>query len=225
MQFYVGFRTGIVIAAVAAAVFCQGLAGQDTQKDAKSHEAKGLPLPPRASPADYQAHAQAGAVTIAADFAGHGVPTPESVFSTEDYVVVEVGLYGPAGSHLNVSYKDFSLRINGKKSPLPAQPYEVVFHSLKDPEWEPPPSEAKSKGGINTGGAQGDSAPVVVKMPIGLVLAMEQKVQKASIPEGDRALPEAGLIYFQHGGKLSGIHSAELLYAGAAGKATLNLQP
>ena len=38
---------------------------------------EGQGLPPRAAPSDYQAHAQAGAVTIAADFAGHSVATPE----------------------------------------------------------------------------------------------------------------------------------------------------
>ena len=55
--------------------------------------------------------------------------------------------------------------------------------------------------------------------------AMEQKVQKATLPEGDRALPVAGLIFFQYGGKTKGIKSLELIYSGPAGKATLTLQP
>jgi hypothetical protein len=54
---------------------------------------------------------------------------------------------------------------------------------------------------------------------------MAQRVQKASLPEGDRALPQAGLIFFQYRGKAQGIHSIELIYAGPAGKATLTLQP
>jgi hypothetical protein len=61
-------------------------------------------------------------------------------------------------------------------------------------------------------------------MPLNLTLAMERKVRAASVPEGERPLPGAGLIFFQHGGKLSGIHSVELLYNGAAGKAMLTLQ-
>ena len=52
-----------------------------------------------------------------------------------------------------MSADDFSIRINGKKTP--ALPYALVFSSLKDPEWEPPESaggkEGKSKGGISTG--------------------------------------------------------------------------
>jgi hypothetical protein len=54
---------------------------------------------------------------------------------------------------------------------------------------------------------------------------MAQRVQKATLPEGDRALPLAGLIFFQYRGKTQGIHSIELIYAGPAGKASLTLQP
>src|SRR5579872_1953375 len=103
--------------------------GQDTQtKEAPVHEMKGIP--PRASPADYQAHTTAGAVTIAAEFTGHSVPTPEAIFTTEDYVAVEVALFGPPETRLNLSFENFSLRVNGKKVPLAAQPYTFVFRSL-----------------------------------------------------------------------------------------------
>ena len=51
---------------------------------------------------------------------------------------------------------------------------------------------------------------------------MEQKVQKASLAEGDRPLPQAGLIFFEHRGKTT---SAELIYSGPTGKAILTLQP
>ncbi len=89
--------------------------------------------PPRATPADYQAHTTVGAVTIAAEFTGHSVPTPEAIFTTEDYVAVEVALFGPPEARLNLSFENFSLRVNGKKVPLAAQAYTFVFKSLKDP--------------------------------------------------------------------------------------------
>jgi hypothetical protein len=54
---------------------------------------------------------------------------------------------------------------------------------------------------------------------------MAQHVQKAALPEGDRTLPQAGVIFFQYRGKTKGIHSIELIYAGPAGNATLTLQP
>jgi hypothetical protein len=215
-------RFGFPAAAVLAVALCQAALGQDTP----AREAKGIP--PRATPTDYQAHAQAGNLTIGAEFTGHSVSTPEAVLLTEDYVVVEVGLFGPPDATAKLSHEDFSIRINGKKMPEPAAPFGLIFGSLKDPEWVPPGGlEPKSKGGsLSTGGkSDSDSPPPVVKVPIELKRAMQQRVQKAALPEGDRALPAAGLIFFEHHGKVDGIHSMELIYAGPTGKATLMLNP
>jgi hypothetical protein len=226
MKFSMRPGIGVATVAVLTAVFCQDAPGQDAQtKEAQAREAKGLP--PRATPADYQAHAQAGTYTVAAEFAGHGVPTPEGTFSTEDYAVVEVGFFGPPEARIKLSNEDFSLRINGKKTALSAEPYALVFKSLKDPEWSPPTPPEKSKGGISTGGGggQADATPAPVHMPFELQRAMEQRVRKAVLPEGERALPAAGLIFFQYRGKINTIRSIELVYAGSAGNATLSLQP
>ena len=54
---------------------------------------------------------------------------------------------------------------------------------------------------------------------------MQQRVQRASMPEGDRTLPQAGLLFFEFRGKTDNIRSLELIYTGPAGKATLALQP
>jgi len=184
-------------------------------------------MPPRSSPADYPAHAQAGKVTIAAEFTGHSVPRAEGSFSTDAYVVVEAGLFGASGEHLQLSTGDFSLRINGKK-PLPSEPYGLVLSSLKDPQWVPPDQGAskKSKTGINTGGQSGDSGPPPpVHVPVELQRAMAQYVQKSSFPDGDRVLPEAGLLFFPYRGSTKKIHSLELTYSGPAGQTSLELQP
>jgi hypothetical protein len=187
-------------------------------------------LPPRATPADYQAHVQAGKVTIAAEFDGHSIPDPQTILSTEDYVVVEVGLFGDPGSTLALNYQDFSARINNKKKVLlPAQPYALVFKSLKDPEYVPPgtlETKEKKQTSLNTGGGGSqnsapDSLPPVIHIPIEVSRGWEQRVQKASLPQGDRPLPQAGLIFFEHHGKTDSI---ELIYNGPAGKATLALQ-
>ena len=182
-------------------------------------------IPPRATPGDYQFKAQAGAVTIAAEFLGHAVPTSQGTFETEDYVVVEAALFGPSAARLTLSAGDFQLRINGRKATLPAAHFGLVFSSLKDPEWAPPSSESgKSKTSVGGNGRGGsDPPPLPPKMPIELRRAMEQRVQKAALPEGDRLLPQAGLIFFQYRGKSQGIHSVELLYAGSDAKATLKL--
>jgi len=54
---------------------------------------------------------------------------------------------------------------------------------------------------------------------------MEQRVRSAVLLEGERGLPQAGLIFFQYRGKAQSIHSVELVYTGPAGTATLTLQP
>jgi hypothetical protein len=214
------------IAALAAAL-CLCLPGQNTPAKDAPGEAKGLP--PRATPADYQAQAQAGAVTIAAEFKGHALPLLEGPLTSEDYIVVETGLFGSPGARTTISFGDFSLRINGKKTASPAQPYGLVAGSVKDPEWEPPAAAPKSKtsvgGGSNSEQGAGNPPPEPVKVPLELRRAMAQRVQKAALPEGDRMLPQAGLIFFQHRGKVEGIRSLELIYTGAGGKATLKLQP
>ena len=196
-------------------------------KDAPTNEVKGLP--PRVAPADYQAQALLGTFTIAADFVEHSIPTPQGAFSTEDYVVVETGLFGPPGARLTLSASHFSLRINGKKTPLPSQPFGLVVSSAKDPSWEPPEApSSKSKTGISTGGnggADAGSTPAPVHMPMPLQHAMNLKIQKAALPEGDRPLPQAGLLFFSYHGLAKGIYSVELIYNGPAGKATLSLHP
>ena len=216
-------RIGVLIAAI-----CLCVDGQNTQSKDAQIETKGMPS--GATPADYQAQAQAGPVTVAAEFRGHSVPTLQGTLSTEDYVVIETGLFGSPGARIKLSSDDFSLRINGKKTPLPSQAYGLVVGSVKDPEWEPPvPAASKSKTSLGGGGKgeQGDAnaPPAPVQIPIGVQRAMAQRVQKASLPEGDRTLPQAGLIFFQYRGKTQSIHSIELIYAGPAGKATLTLQP
>ncbi len=184
-------------------------------------------LTPRLAATDYQAHAQAGVFTIGAEFVGHSVPMPEETLSTEEYVVVETAFFGPADARLKLSLEDFSLRVNGKKTALPNQPFAAIFQSLKNPDLEPPASAAKSKASssVGTGGGQGEAAPPpVFHLPPEVKHTMQQHVLKAALPQGERLLPQAGLIFFQYRGKTQNIQSLELSYNGPAGKATLTLQ-
>ncbi|MGA3097221.1 MAG: hypothetical protein ABSF25_12245 [Bryobacteraceae bacterium] len=181
---------------------------------------------PRASAADYEAQGQVGQVTIAAEFAGHGVPTPQGPLATDDYVAIEVAFFGPPGARTKVSSTDFTLRVNGKK--LPSQPFGLVAASVKDPEWAPPEQLDAKKSAMSK---QKDPAadplapPPVVKVPVPVLREWAQRVQKVALPEGDRPLPEAGMIFFQYHNKVKGIFLIELMYAGSAGKTVLELHP
>jgi hypothetical protein len=189
-------------------------------------------IPPRANPGEYLSHAQVGLIVIAAEFDQHSVPMPESLLSTEDFVSVEVALFGPAGAHAVISSSDFSLRINGKKAALPAEQFAAVFRNLRDPAYNPPELEAAKENkssGLNAGGGNTQSdlgaTPPPVHIPPEMERAMQLQVQNAALPEGDRALPVAGLIFFRYGGAAKGIHSVELVYAGPAGKAIIPMRP
>jgi len=221
MQFSQVLKTGVLVAAVSMCIQAQNAASKDAPAEAKG-------IPPRASAADYQAHVQVGAVTIAAEFTGHSVPTAQGPLNTEDYIVVETAFFGAPDAKVRLSFSDFSLRVNGKKVPLSSQPYGLVVASLKDPLYEATvPTTSKSKTSVGGGGGKdgGDSNPSPPPIPIEVRRAMAQRTQKAALPEGDRTLPVDGLIFFQYRGKEQGIHSVELIYAGPAGKATLNLHP
>ena len=183
-------------------------------------------LAPRSSPSDYPAQAKLGPITLAAEFAGHGIPTPDGPLSTEDYVVVEVAFYGPAGTRLPISFNDFSLHINNKKNPTPSESYEHVGTSVKDPEWVPPEKPEKpSGGGILGGGGNNDTSKEPPRPPAELRRSWAQRAKKSALADGNRALPQDGLLYFSYGGNLKSIRSLELIYAGAAGNATLELHP
>ncbi len=219
MQF---FRTLIALAAIPVASFTWAQ-DQDAAKKPPTIEAR--PTAPRAAPTDYISQSKAGNYTIAAEFTGHVVTTPEGQYNHEDFVVVEVAVYGPDGAHLPLSYANFSLRMNGKK-PQEAQPYETVFHGLKDPEWVPPePAEKQSKTSVGGGSDINAPPPVAPKMPFNLQRAMEIRVQKAALTEGDLPLPQAGLLFFRYGGKTSSLHSLELVYNGPGGKTSFALRP
>src|SRR5580698_3596308 len=150
-----------------------GAQSSDAQaSEAQASQTRGMPA--RATPGDYQAHQAAGPVTIGAEFMQHSVPTPGMMLSTEDYVVVEAGVFGPPGARTTLNPSDFSIRINGKK-PAQSEPYVAVFKSLKDPEWEPDvPVDKASKTSIGSSGTGkgglggGNDPPVVPKPPFKL---------------------------------------------------------
>jgi hypothetical protein len=220
-------RTAVLIGSLGLCFAGQGTPAKDAPAETKG-------MPPRAAPGDYQAQAQAGTVTLAADFTGHSLPTREGPLTSDEFVAVEAALFGPAGAQLKISAADFSLRVNGKKTPLPSQQYGLVFPSLRDPEWVSPDAPAagpKSKTSVGGGGGGGGETgeitarPVPVVIPFPLQRAMAQRLQRAALPEGDRALPQAGLIFFLYRGKAKSVQAVELVYEGPAGKATLKLQP
>lgn len=226
------FSTIITIPLATACLFAQAPAGSEAQASSDAQASKTRGMAARATPGDYQAHAAVGPLTIGAEFFQHTLPTPGGQLTSEDYVVVEAGIFGAPGARAVVNPADFQLRINEKKNPQTSEPYAMVFKSLKDPEWEAelPVGETKSKTSLGSSGAGGKSGggeppPLPPKPPFKLQREWNQRMQKAAFPEGDRDLPQAGLLFFKYGGKVSNIHTLELIYAGPAGKVSISLHP
>lgn len=197
------------------------------QANPAGREAHGLPV--RATPVDYQAQGVTGDYTIAADFTGHAIPNELDPLHAEDHIAVEVAIFGPPDARLMIQAAHFSLRVNGRKEVLPAQPWPLVAKSIKDPNWVPEEGlgQGKSKGGISGSGGDrqpGEPPPPPPKPPFELFRSWQQRVGKAAIAEGERPLPQAGLIFFPYRGKTENIRSLELIYQGPAGKATLVLR-
>ncbi|HVW10965.1 MAG TPA: hypothetical protein VHC90_20405 [Bryobacteraceae bacterium] len=223
MQFSLRFSICVMAAAFCALLGAQTAPAPETPA---VHATKGIPA--RGSAAEYMGHGKVGALSIGADFDGHDIPTLESTLTTEDFVAVEVGVFGAPGAHAIISAGDFSLRINGKKSTIPTEGFSALTRNLRDPSWTPPDQKEKekSRGGLNTGGQQDDlgATPAPVHIPPEMERAMRIQVQEATLPEGDRALPVAGLIFFKYSGQQKGIHQVELVYEGPAGKGSVRLQ-
>src|SRR5580693_6086905 len=152
-------KAGVLVTAVC---LCGHARAQEAAPQPVKEQVKKEGMPARATPGDYQAQGKAGSVTVAAEFKGHFVPTADGLLSTDDFVVVEVGLFGPPDARLKLSFEDFSLRLNGKKAAEPSQSDLVVFKSVKDPEWEPPDKDKEAakagKTSMSSGGGRGSAA-------------------------------------------------------------------
>jgi hypothetical protein len=54
-------------------------------------------------------------------------------------------------------------------------------------------------------------------------MSIDERVQKAALPEGESKMPVSGLLYFPYGGKTKKIKSVELTYQGPAGTGEIKL--
>jgi hypothetical protein len=157
----------------------------------------------------YPVHAQMDAVTLGAEYMVHSLPTPSGLLLANDYLVIEVGFFGPTSSRLKLSPDQFTLRINGNaKGALLTQLPGMVASSMRSIGGPVPRNDRAAPIDVNQ--SQADDS-------------VDARINNASLPEGEHSLPRAGLIYFPFKGKTKNIRSLDLLYDGPMGKATLKL--
>jgi len=214
------------------AAFCAVLPAQGTK--------------PKASAAEYPVHADLKGITIAAENLGHSVTSDYGAYFTSQYLVIEVAVFSSDKKPLSFSAGNFSLRVNGKQTPLLAQSPGLVSGSIKYDDWRDNPRVIGSGGmgdtGVTMGGPRQTSRfpgdpngqsrvppPPSVdtnnpNVPQKQDLPVEETVQRSSLPEGTTLhAPFSGFLYFPVKGKLNKLKSIELLYQGDYGEADLRL--
>src|ERR1700737_1506090 len=110
---------------------------------------------PREKASDYPEHARLADREIGVEYLVHSIPVERGVLAASDYLVVEVAVFPLTLAGVTVSGGQFTLRINGKKTPVYAQSPGMVAASLKYPDYERTrPQLVAQAGPVIVGGTQ-----------------------------------------------------------------------
>ncbi|MBL8176313.1 MAG: hypothetical protein JNK48_16680 [Bryobacterales bacterium] len=209
-----------------------------------------LPAQDRNKAADWPSHAVTPKASIGAEYMVRSVMHPGGNVVVRDYLIVELAVYPNAREEFVLSHQHFTLRINGRKSPIFPQTPGMVAASLKYDDWEMRPNLEASGGAGNTGVILGrprqserfpgdpsarNRLPKPPTAPVpedrsGLERDRAPKtkpdeiVVSAAIEEGPVSKPRRGYLYFAQKGKAESFKKVELLYSGPAGEAVISLK-
>lgn len=192
-------------------------------------------------PADYPVQVPVGGVILAAENLGPAVPSTLGSLYTNGYLTIEIAMFPDKARTTDVTHGQFTLRINGTKTQIPADSSGAVAASIKYPDWERR-RHLEASAGMGDGVViVGRPAPVgrfpgdpttrrtpVPSTPTGLErekdpATVEEIVARAGLPEGDLRLPVRGCLYFPYKGKLKKIKTLEVIYTGPLGEAVLRI--
>ena len=197
----------------------------------------------RPKPADYPVHGNSPDAEIGAEYLVHSFSGKQGTYIARDHLVVEIAVF--PSKELMVSSGHFTLKVNGRKQVLFAQPPQFVAAAMKWDDWENRRRMDVSAGvGDATIGMgprweprfPGDNrqrrmpAPPQAPQPEHASVAKAEHPEKAeevvietALVEGATAFPVAGYLYFPFKGKPKSIKSLELIYTGLGGGVTLKL--
>lgn len=201
---------------------------------------------PTRKPQEYPAHGRVGNIIIAAENLGPSVPTPSGGIYVQNYIAIEVAVFAEgAARSAPLSASHFALRINGARAVLRPDSPGFVAASIKYSNWERRRGLEASAGigdagvvlGRTTPAARfpGDRRPIEGRAPNPVPpvqspvetkkdeTPVEELVQNAALPEGDRVLPVSGCLFFQYKGKVKNIKKLELVYEGPPGEISLRI--
>jgi len=204
-------------------------------------------LKPREKPADYAVRANLQHdFVLAADYLVHSVPSGTGNASdgmvANDYLVIEIGVFGKPYSKIDLLEGRFELKLNGKTTLTPDSPGTVAA-SIKFDDWNPRKTVELGGGYGNTTVVYGPSPrsprfpgdPAEQKPPApaddpgkpksyDVPVSIDERIARVSLAPHELPTPAVGLLFFPYKGKTKSIKSLELIYEGPAGKASLKLE-
>ena len=201
-------------------------------------------ITPKDKPEDYPVSSSLnGGFTIGAEYLVHTLPTKQGSLIANDYLVVEIAIYGAKTKTIDLNAAQFTLRVNKKTTIEPEGPGYVAA-SLKYGDWENTKRLDLSGGVGNStvvyGPAQANRFPgdptvrptpsprVPEDNPAGLEKepppSIDDRIERAWLPSGEQNPPLAGVLCFPFKGKTKSIKTLELIYKGPAGDAVLKLE-
>jgi hypothetical protein len=187
---------------------------------------------PREKASDYPEHVKLADREIGAEFLVHSIPVERGVLVASDYLVVEVAVFPLTLAGVTVSSSQFTLRINGKKTPVFPQSTGMVAASMKYPDYENTRPRLVAQAGPVIIGAPrpvarfpGDPSarrqPPVAPAPDApdqgatekeSQLPIEEQVKRAALADEHTTRPRRGVLFFPYQGKTKSIHSLELVF-------------
>ena len=205
---------------------------------------------PQRTLADFPVHGGNQRLSIGAEYLVHSFHSAGQMYTADDFLVVEVGIFPKAKTEYISSFSLFRLRINGKKEHVFAQTPQMVAASIKYPDWEQR-TETTAVAGVGNAGVilgrpapaarfPGDQRPAEGRVPPirrvpnaptdaagGAVkketLSPEQLLVDSAIPEGTWHTPVTGNLYFAYRGKVKSIRTLELIMAAGDEEIVLKL--
>ncbi len=184
---------------------------------------------PKPNAADYEAHANAGAYDIGAEYMVHSFSEGEQMFLAERYLVVEVAFLPPMKDGVvTVDLARFKLRLNGKAA-IPADTPQQAAASLT-PSMFDYQEPSRISGGIGAGPigvGMGQPGPIPgtplprpprapeAEPPGGIErtpVSPEEVLLNTALPAGAHKGAVSGFVYFPFTGKLKSVKTVELIY-------------
>jgi len=191
----------------------------------------------------YSAHAELGAVTIAADFWGHGIPLEDGMdVRTQGFLVVEVAFFAPPSRKILLQPSQFTLKVNGQILTVQSAGLVTVGMLVPDMREREPRVEADGQAGPATVSIgkdptqpkfPGDDNPADIprRLPGESRDTVTEKhmdpgkaVSDAALPEGSHVAPLSGYLFFAWPRKLKQAKQVELDYTSELGTAALSLR-